>query len=326
MRNERLNHRCVPRCCWLRTALPWCCCIALPLRRCMRSERIHTRAPAPALSTTRAQTIPNAPNPSLPPSLPPRSFVYDSSMPLGRLVRQVADKAQVPPAPLFLPTALCPFDRAQQGGPLGSCQLEKCTCAGAHPARACRPAAALLRCTLHAARSRLGPANAPAASLPSPADLLPSPRACPAQVGTQRSWKRPYGVGLIVAGHDESGAPELACLPELCLLACADASCWLAGCDECGAPQMHVPQAQACHVLAGGRGCKESGCTLRCSASLCCLLAAAASHACGASHTLTGIALCTLRCAGPHAFYNRPSGLAHLLPCCPALRRPPRLL
>eukprot|EP00887_Chlorella_sp_A99_P005736 scaffold1.g5736.t1 len=27
-----------------------------------------------------------------------------------------------------------------------------------------------------------------------------------AQVGTQRSWKRPYGVGLIVAGYDESGA------------------------------------------------------------------------------------------------------------------------
>jgi hypothetical protein len=26
-----------------------------------------------------------------------------------------------------------------------------------------------------------------------------------AQVGTQRSWKRPYGVGLIVAGVDESG-------------------------------------------------------------------------------------------------------------------------
>jgi len=27
-----------------------------------------------------------------------------------------------------------------------------------------------------------------------------------AQVGTQRSWKRPYGVGLITAGVDESGA------------------------------------------------------------------------------------------------------------------------
>jgi len=27
-----------------------------------------------------------------------------------------------------------------------------------------------------------------------------------AQVGTQRSWKRPYGVGLIVAGVDEAGA------------------------------------------------------------------------------------------------------------------------
>lgn len=27
-----------------------------------------------------------------------------------------------------------------------------------------------------------------------------------AQVGTQRSWKRPYGVGLIVAGADEAGA------------------------------------------------------------------------------------------------------------------------
>ena len=27
-----------------------------------------------------------------------------------------------------------------------------------------------------------------------------------AQIGTQRSWKRPYGVGLIVAGVDEAGA------------------------------------------------------------------------------------------------------------------------
>ena len=31
-----------------------------------------------------------------------------------------------------------------------------------------------------------------------------------AQLGTQRSWKRPYGVGLIVAGHDESGEPRRA--------------------------------------------------------------------------------------------------------------------
>lgn len=27
-----------------------------------------------------------------------------------------------------------------------------------------------------------------------------------AQVATQRSWKRPYGVGLLVAGCDKSGA------------------------------------------------------------------------------------------------------------------------
>ena len=27
-----------------------------------------------------------------------------------------------------------------------------------------------------------------------------------AQVCTQRSWTRPYGVGLLVAGHDKSGA------------------------------------------------------------------------------------------------------------------------
>ena len=27
-----------------------------------------------------------------------------------------------------------------------------------------------------------------------------------AQVATQRSWKRPYGVGLLVAGFDKSGA------------------------------------------------------------------------------------------------------------------------
>jgi hypothetical protein len=29
---------------------------------------------------------------------------------------------------------------------------------------------------------------------------------CIRQVATQRSWKRPFGVGLLVAGHDQSGA------------------------------------------------------------------------------------------------------------------------
>ena len=27
-----------------------------------------------------------------------------------------------------------------------------------------------------------------------------------AQVATQRSWKRPYGVGVLAAGHDKTGA------------------------------------------------------------------------------------------------------------------------
>ena len=29
---------------------------------------------------------------------------------------------------------------------------------------------------------------------------------CAVQVATQRSWKRPFGVGLLVAGYDQSGA------------------------------------------------------------------------------------------------------------------------
>ncbi|KAK9862119.1 hypothetical protein WJX84_012166 [Apatococcus fuscideae] len=34
-----------------------------------------------------------------------------------------------------------------------------------------------------------------------------------AQVCTQRSWKRPYGVGLLVAGHDKSGPRLFYCCP-----------------------------------------------------------------------------------------------------------------
>ncbi|KAL6775930.1 POA6 [Auxenochlorella protothecoides x Auxenochlorella symbiontica] len=40
---------------------------------------------------------------------------------------------------------------------------------------------------------------------PMPLGRLVRQLADKAQVGTQRSWKRPYGVGLIVAGVDESG-------------------------------------------------------------------------------------------------------------------------
>ena len=42
---------------------------------------------------------------------------------------------------------------------------------------------------------------------PMPLGRLVRQLADKAQVGTQRSWKRPYGVGLIVAGVDESGEP-----------------------------------------------------------------------------------------------------------------------
>ena len=34
-----------------------------------------------------------------------------------------------------------------------------------------------------------------------------------AQVCTQRSWKRPYGVGLLVAGFDKAGAKLFYCCP-----------------------------------------------------------------------------------------------------------------
>lgn len=34
-----------------------------------------------------------------------------------------------------------------------------------------------------------------------------------AQVCTQRSWKRPYGVGLLVAGQDKSGPRLFYCCP-----------------------------------------------------------------------------------------------------------------
>lgn len=41
---------------------------------------------------------------------------------------------------------------------------------------------------------------------PMPLGRLVRQLADKAQYGTQRSWTRPYGVGLIVAGYDESGA------------------------------------------------------------------------------------------------------------------------
>ncbi len=41
---------------------------------------------------------------------------------------------------------------------------------------------------------------------PMPAARLVRDVADRAQQHTQRSWKRPYGVGLLVAGHDKSGA------------------------------------------------------------------------------------------------------------------------
>ena len=34
-----------------------------------------------------------------------------------------------------------------------------------------------------------------------------------AQVCTQRSWKRPFGVGLLVAGYDKAGAKLFYCCP-----------------------------------------------------------------------------------------------------------------
>ena len=45
---------------------------------------------------------------------------------------------------------------------------------------------------------------------PMPAARLVRDVADRAQQHTQRSWKRPYGVGLLVAGHDKSGAPGCA--------------------------------------------------------------------------------------------------------------------
>ncbi len=40
---------------------------------------------------------------------------------------------------------------------------------------------------------------------PMPLGRLVRQLADKAQIGTQRSWKRPYGVGLMVGGVDESG-------------------------------------------------------------------------------------------------------------------------
>jgi hypothetical protein len=130
-------------------------------------------------------------------------------MPIGRLVRQVADKHQARARGLVLACGTC------QGGGGGSVRTKQAewlrsslsplagirarvrvvhTLAAAccvfaltfapHPHRACSSARAPLRCRQHS---------------PPPGPLSAK------QVCTQRSWKRPYGVGLLVAGHDERG-------------------------------------------------------------------------------------------------------------------------
>jgi hypothetical protein len=118
-------------------------------------------------------------------------------MPLGRLVRQVADKAQV-----CSPHWLC----------CSECLLS--------PHRVWRVLAAHvpvppLLLVPAAAWEGFGEVLVAGASR---GVVLTATPAVALQVGTQRSWKRPYGVGLIVAGVDESG--------ELALLRWRPALCW----------------------------------------------------------------------------------------------------
>ena len=99
-------------------------------------------------------------------------------MPLGRLVRQVADKAQV-------------------GGRVGM-QWAQASRHAAQRSSSCSLGPRGVVC--------LAPLLSGTPGRPLPACL---------QVGTHRSWKRPYGVGLIVAGHDESGACLRVCVASI---------------------------------------------------------------------------------------------------------------
>jgi Proteasome subunit len=124
-------------------------------------------------------------------------FVFESAVPVGRLVRDVADKNQVGAIFHLWPTrsVLCPLFTALRA-----------------------PQIAMLHVTvmLHVPMQQHATADPPStntdvtSAVPlsrHPSSRLPAPHraARPAQNVTQQMWTRPYGVGLLVAGADAAG-------------------------------------------------------------------------------------------------------------------------
>ncbi|CAL5418334.1 unnamed protein product [Camellia sinensis] len=101
------------------------------------------------------------------------TYTYDSPLPVGRLVVQLADKAQYPVDGKRYCDLRPPFGYLVSSDDIGP--LTPTDTFGYPP-------------------------------LPVTTSVYPPSPATKSEVCTQRSWKRPYGVGLLVAGLDESGA------------------------------------------------------------------------------------------------------------------------
>ncbi|CAK9178502.1 unnamed protein product [Ilex paraguariensis] len=148
------------------------------------------------------------------------SYSYESPLPVGRLVVQLADKAQVQSPNPFLPIHSYSFVRCRMPS-VGSdhCLMRK--------KKAWNPPAVpnhtsfgilsldfifLIHFSVQAVESQCKIPSLPYYKPINPTPFsITNPKAQPfplagIQVCTQRSWKRPYGVGLLVGGLDESGA------------------------------------------------------------------------------------------------------------------------
>ena len=76
-----------------------------------------------------------------------------------------------------------------------------------------------------------------------------------AQVSTQRSWKRPFGVGLLVAGYDKAGAKLFYCCPSGSYY---DYKAMAIGARSQARCKLLTHQARACEERREGRvGCSR---------------------------------------------------------------------
>ncbi|KOM49152.1 hypothetical protein LR48_Vigan07g285600 [Vigna angularis] len=127
------------------------------------------------------------------------NYTYESPLPVGRLVVQLADKAQI--LTVFEICVVEALDSISVGN-LSSTQYHGGVSASSHN-RPSLPTPSPSSSSLSSGYSRFNTqSSAPTGCESNPHNVVPEHT----EVCTQRSWKRPYGVGLLVAGLDESGA------------------------------------------------------------------------------------------------------------------------